>query len=183
MDEALARSERAREIDPINVTGLSNGWILFHAHRYDDSIRELRSVIAVHPDDAGGYLFLGFALIAGGKSEEAIPILHRASSLSHGSPAALGVLVRAYAHAGRRAQGLNVLAQLKRRRQRGYIPAAAFVNAYLGLDDREQAFLWLERAYKEQSNILQFAKVHPFFDPLRDDPRFKDLLRRIGLAQ
>jgi tetratricopeptide (TPR) repeat protein len=181
--EAVARSDRARDIDPLNVSGVSNGWILFQAHRYNDSIRELRSAIAVHPDDAGAYLFLGFALIADHKSEEAIPILHTAISLSHGSPAAIGVLVRAYAHAGRRAEALRVLDQLKRRRQRGYVPAAAFVNAYLGLDDREQAFVWLERACQEHSNILQFAKVHPFFDPLRDDPRFKDLVRRVGLAQ
>jgi hypothetical protein len=51
------------------------------------------------------------------------------------------------------------------------------------MEDREQAFAWLEHAYQEQSNILQFLKVHPFFDPLRDDPRFKDLLHRVGLDQ
>ena len=63
----------------------------------------------------------------------------------------------------------------------GYVPAAAFVNAYLGLGENEQAFAWLEQAYKEQSNILQFLKVHPFFDPIRADPRFADLVRRTGL--
>ena len=61
------------------------------------------------------------------------------------------------------------------------VPAGAFVNAYLGLEDREQTFAWLEHAYQEQSNILQFLKVHPYFDPLRDDPRFKDLVHRVGL--
>ena len=73
------------------------------------------------------------------------------------------------------------LAELKERSMRGYIPAGAFVNAYLGLGDNEQAFVWLEQAYKEQSNILQFVKVHPYFDPLRGDPRFADLVRRVGL--
>jgi hypothetical protein len=95
----------------------------------------------------------------------------------------IGVLVRAYAHAGRRADALGLLAELKRRKQSGYVPAAAFVNAYLGLGENEEAFAWLEQAYKEQSNILQWLKVHPYFDPLRDDPRFKDLLRRVGLDQ
>jgi hypothetical protein len=57
------------------------------------------------------------------------------------------------------------------------------VNAYLGLGDNEQTFTWLERAYKEQSIILQFLKVHPFFDPIRSDLRFADLLRRVGLDQ
>ena len=57
------------------------------------------------------------------------------------------------------------------------------MNAYLGLGDYEQAFAWLEQAYKEQSNILQFLNGHPFFDPLRGDPRFADLVRRVGLDQ
>ena len=91
------------------------------------------------------------------------------------------MLIRAYAHAGRRADALRLLGELKKRKQAGYVPAAAFVNAYLGLGDKEQALVWLERAYKEQSNILQWLKVHPYFDPLRDDPRFRDLVRRVGL--
>ena len=66
---------------------------------------------------------------------------------------------------------------MKRRKQAGYVPAGAFVNAYLGLGEDDQALAWLEQAYKEQSNILQFVRVHPFFDPLRDDPRFADLVR------
>ena len=105
----------------------------------------------------------------------------KAVSVSPGSPAATGVLIRAYAHAGRRSDALRLVADLNRRRKAGYIPSAAFVNAYLGLDDKEQAFHWLEEAYKEQSNILQFLKTHPYLDPIRSDPRFVDLLRRVGL--
>jgi hypothetical protein len=70
---------------------------------------------------------------------------------------------------------------LKRRQKAGYVPAAAFVNAYLGLGDYDQAFEWLERACQEQSDILLFLKVHPFFDPLRNDSRFVELARRVGL--
>jgi len=91
--------------------------------------------------------------------------------------------VRAYAHAGRRAEALQLLDELKRRQQKGYVPTAAFVNAYLGLGDNEQAFAWLERAYKEHSMILQYIRVHPFFDPLRGDPRLADLVRRVGLPE
>jgi len=94
----------------------------------------------------------------------------------------IGVLIRAYARAGRRSDALRLLEELKNRKKAGYVPAGAFVNAYLGLGDNEQAFVWLEEAYKERSNILQFVKVHPYFDPLRADPRFADLVRRVGLA-
>jgi len=57
------------------------------------------------------------------------------------------------------------------------------VNAYLGLGDNEEAFAWLEQGYNEHSNILQWLKVHPYFDPLRDDPRFKDLLSASASAR
>jgi TolB-like protein/tetratricopeptide (TPR) repeat protein len=180
-DEALAWARRGRELDPLAVSGTEIGWVLFQSHRYDEAMRELRSVMAVRPDDATALWFLGFVLVANNQPEEAIPVLQKAFSASDRSSAVIGVMVRAYAHAGRRKEALRLLAELKKRKQTGYVPAAAFVNAYLGLDDKEQAFTWLEDAYKEHSTILQWLKVHPYFDPLRDDPRFKDLLHRVGL--
>ena len=180
-DEAVAWARRGRELDPLAVSGAGIAWILFQSRRYDEAIQELRSALAVQPDDASALLYLGFALVANNQPGDAIPVLEKAISISNGSPAAIGVLIRAYAHAGRRSDALRLLAELQKRKRAGYVPAAAFVNAYLGLGENEQAFVWLEQAYKEQSNILQFVKVHPFFDPIRGDPRFRDLVRRIGL--
>jgi TolB-like protein/Tfp pilus assembly protein PilF len=180
-DEALAWARRGRELDPLTVTGADIGWILFQSHRYEEAIRELRSALAVQPDDAAALLYLGFALVANNQPGDAIPVLEKAISVSHGNPAATGVLIRAYAHAGRRKDALGLIAELQKRRKAGYVPAAAFVNGYLGLGENDQAFPWLEQAYKEQSNILLSIKVHPFFDPIRADPRFKDLVRRTGL--
>jgi TolB-like protein/Tfp pilus assembly protein PilF len=182
-EEALAWAQRAREHDPLAVSGIKIGWILFHARRYDEAIHELRSVLAVLPDHPTALWFLGFALIANGQAKEAIPVLEKTLSVSDRSSAVMGVLIRAYAHAGRRTDALRLLEELKRRQQTSYVPAAAFVNAYLGLGDNEQAFAWFERAYQEKSNILQFLKVHPFFDPVRNDPRFVDLVRRVDLEQ
>jgi len=181
-EEALAWAQRAREHDPLAVSGVGIGWILFHARRYDEAIHELRSVLAVQPNQVKALWFLGFALIANGQAEEAIPVLEKTLSVSGQSPAVMGVLIRAYAHAGRRPDALRLVGKLKRRQQSSYVPAAAFVNAYLGLGDNDQAFVWLEQAYKEQSNILQFVKVHPYFDPIRGDPRFAELVRRVGLG-
>ena len=180
-DEAVTEVRRGRALDPVAVSGGSVAWILFQAHRYDEAIRESGSALAVQPANAANLTGLGFALFANNKPADAIPVLEKAVSLSSGSPAATGVLIRAYAHAGRRSDALRLLAELKRRRKAGYIPAAAFVNAYLGLGDNEQAFYWLEQAYKEQSNILQFVKSHPYFDPIRSDPRFTELVRKVGL--
>jgi TolB-like protein/Flp pilus assembly protein TadD len=180
-EEALAWAQRGRELDPLAVSGDEIASILFFSRRYDEAIHESSSVLAVRPGDAGVLWGLGFALVANGQSEKAIPVLEKAVSVSDHSPGVIGVLVRAYSHSGRRTDALRLLAELKTRRQAGYVPAAAFVNAYLGLGDYDQAFVWLEQAYKEQSNILQFVKVHPYFDPIRGDPRFTELVRRVGL--
>jgi TolB-like protein len=179
-DEAVTSIRRARALDPDGVSGGSVAWILFQSHRYEESIRESSSTLAIQPDNVANLTTLGFALIANNRPAEAIPGLERAVSLS-GSPASTGILIRAYAHAGRRSDALKLLADLKRRKNAGYVPAGAFVNAYLGLGDKEQAFYWLEQAYKEQSNILQFLKSHPYFEPIRSDPRFADLVHRVGL--
>jgi TolB-like protein len=176
-DEALTWIQRAREIDPLGHSGVSNGFILFHARRYNEAVQELRSVKSVYPD----HWYLGFALIANGQPEEAIPVLQNALSANDRSPTVMAILIRAYAHSGRQAEALSLLDELKRLQRKTYVPSAAFVNAYLGVGDNEQAMNWLQKGYQEQSNILQLIKVHPYFDPLRDDPRFKELAHKVGL--
>jgi TolB-like protein/Tfp pilus assembly protein PilF len=181
-DEALAWVRRGRELDPFAVSGTQVGWILFQSRHYEEAIHEMRNELARTPDQPNTLWYLGFVLIANNQPGDAIPLLEKAASLSNRSPGVIGVLIRAYAHAGRRSDALRLLAELKRREKAGYLPAAAFVNAYLGLDENDEAFVWLERAFKEQSNILLFLRVHPYFDTLRGDPRFADLVRRAGLA-
>jgi TolB-like protein/Tfp pilus assembly protein PilF len=181
LDEAVASAQRGRVLDPLAVSFEDFGWTLFQARHYDQAIGELRAALVVRPDDFGAMMDLGFVLIANDQPGDATPVLERAVALSNRSPGALGILVRAYAHTGRRSDALALLDELKRRQKAGYAPAAAMVNAYLGLGENEEAFASLEQAYKEQSNMLQFVKVHPYFDPIRKDPRFVDLVRRVGL--
>jgi len=181
MNEALAWSQRARDLDPVGVKGISHGWILFQAHRFDEAIQELRSVLAVYPDDEDAYWTLGFALIGAGRSQEAILVLEKTVAMTHRNPGSLELLAVAYAHAARRAEALKLVDELKRRRENGYMPAGIFINPTLALGEYDEAFVWFERAYQEKSNILQFVRVHPFFDPVREDSRFKDLVHRVGL--
>jgi TolB-like protein/DNA-binding winged helix-turn-helix (wHTH) protein/Flp pilus assembly protein TadD len=181
-DEALASAERARELDRLGSKTSDLAWILFQSRHYDEAIRELRSSLAVRPNGAGRLWVLGFTLVINGQANEAIPLLERAAALADRSSGFIDVLGAAYARAGRRSDALRILAELKRRKRHGYVAAASFVIVYLGLGENEQAFAWLEEAYKERSNMLQFVKVHPLFDPLRGDPRFIDLLHRVGLG-
>ncbi|HEY4818450.1 MAG TPA: tetratricopeptide repeat protein [Candidatus Acidoferrum sp.] len=180
-EEALASARRAQELDPQEFNGQQVGAILFYSHRFDEALRELRTTLSVEPNDPLAAWYLGFALMGAKHYDEAITALERAASLSDHSSAVLGVLVGAYAGAGRRADALRVLSELHQRRKAGYVPPAAFLNAYLRLGDKEEAFAWLERCAEERSNIMQFLKMHPFFDPLRSDPRFATFLRRANL--
>jgi len=180
IDEAVAWSRSGGELQPLDPDA-SVSWTLFNARRYDEAIPEVRSVLAVHPDSAMAHWVLGFALIGNGQSEDAIPVLEKTVSMTDRSPGAVGLLATTYARAGHRSEAVRLLEELKLRRQKGYIPAGAFICPYLALGDYDEAFVWFERAYLEQSNILQFLKVHPFFDPVRNDPRFVDLVRRVGL--
>jgi TolB-like protein/Flp pilus assembly protein TadD len=179
--EALEWASRGREIDPIAVDGVDVAWILFQSRRYDEAVHELRSVLAVKPAEATALWDLGFVYVAKNQPQDAIAALEKALSISKRSPGVIGVLIGAYARAGRRGDALRLLAELKRRSRTGYVPTAAFVNAYLGLGEKDQAFASLEQACKEHSNILQYVKVHPYFDSLRGDPRFDDLVRCVGL--
>ena len=181
IDESLELATRARSLDPVGVSGGGIAWFLFRARRYDEALRELNSYLAVHPDDAQSLWYMGFVYIAKNEPERAIPVLERTVTLMDRSPGSVELLAAAYGHAGRRADALRLIDELKRRQKSGYVPAGAFINAYLGLGDYEQAFVWFERAYEEQSNILQYMKVHPFFDPVRKDPRFLNLQKRVGL--
>jgi len=181
IEEALDWVRRARELDPLGVSGATVGWILFHARRYDEAIRELRSQVEVHPDDAWAMWELGFALILKGQPETAIPLLEKTAILMRRSPGSIELLATAHARAGHRTEALRLINELKRRREITYIPAGALINPHLALGDYDEAFVWFERAYQEKSSILQFLKVHPFFDPVRNDPRFKDLVHRVGL--
>src|ERR1700687_2867702 len=183
VDEALTWAPRARELDPLGISGVQTGWILSFARRYDEAIRELRGVLAVRPDYDYALWSLVFALIGKGQYEEAIRVLEKTVSIMDRSAGSIEFLATAYAHAGRRREALRLINELKQRRKTSYVSADALVDPYLALADYDEAFVWLERAYQEKSGGLQYLKVDPFFDPVRKDPRFVDLVRRVGLAQ
>jgi TolB-like protein/Flp pilus assembly protein TadD len=171
--EALAWVERGRELDPLGSAD-TIGFVLLMGPRYDESIREYRSVLAVHPDYTNARWGLGFALIVNNQTDQAIPELARTVAMMNRSPGSLDMLATAYAHAGRRKDALSLINELKKRRQRDYVPSGAFISSNLALGDCDQAFFWCYEAYKEQSAILQWLKVHPFFDVCLSDAILRD---------
>jgi TolB-like protein/DNA-binding winged helix-turn-helix (wHTH) protein/Tfp pilus assembly protein PilF len=182
-EEGLGLTRRARELDPLTLYHSAMlGWQLYHARRYNEAARELRTALALDPNHRPSLWYLGFVLIEQQRFDEAIQVLERAAVQSERNPAELGVLARAYARAGRRADALRIVDELIRRRRIGYVSPAPLVHAFVGLEDHDKAFVWLERAFQEHANIIRYLRTHPAFDPLRSDQRFSGLLRRAGLG-
>lgn len=183
-DEAIAASNRARELDPFSLSiSAQRGFLLENARRYDEAIAQLRSVIAMDPNHYSAYWILGHTYAANKQFDEAITAAQKAVELSERTPGALGILGLAYGLADRKAEAKKVLDELLKLNESRYVTPAALVNVYIGLGDKDKAFEWLEKAYEERSNFVAYLKVFPILDPLRSDPRFNDLLRRVGLPQ
>ncbi|HEX7333678.1 MAG TPA: tetratricopeptide repeat protein [Pyrinomonadaceae bacterium] len=182
VDESIAASNRARELDPFSLSiSAQRGFLLENARRYNEAIEQLRGVIAMDSNHYQAYWFLGHTYAANKQFDEAIAAAEKAVALSERAPGALGMLGLVYGLAGRKPDALKILNELLELNKTRYVTPAALVNVYIGLGDKEQAFVWLEKAYQERSNYLAWLKVFPLLDPLRSDPRFADLVRRVGL--
>jgi len=113
---------------------------------------------------------------------EALAEYEKYSALSGGSPLSAAFVGYAHARLGQRSDAFRLLDQLRAASKQRYVPALSFAIVYVGLGEKEQAFLWLQRAYDERTNSLAYFKVQATWDPLRPEPRFADLVRRIGLS-
>jgi TolB-like protein/Flp pilus assembly protein TadD len=181
-EEALVEARRAQEIDPLSPRIREQiPYVLLNARRYDEAIEHYRSLLELEPGDSTTHWWLGVSYAEKGLFPEAIAQLQAALDTSGRNPAMLGYLGWALATAGRRAEALAALEELTALSKRGYVTPAAFVLLYTGLGDKDRAFEWLDKAARERSNLMIFIAVHPPLDPLRTDPRFHDLLRRVGL--
>lgn len=182
IDESLAASNRARELDPFSLAiSAQRGFLFENARRYDEAIEQLRNVIAMDSTHYQALWFIGHTYAADKQFDEAVAAAEKAVAVSERTPGALGMLGLAYGLAGRKAEATKILNELLELNKARYVTPAAFVNVYIGLGDKEQAFVWLEKAYQERSYYVAYLKVFPLLDPLRSDRRFDDLVRRIGL--
>jgi len=180
--QSIAEMNRARQLDPVSVsTNFSLGWRLYMARHYDAAIEQLRNTVDMDPNFALPHLVLGQSYEMTGAYDQAIAETRKAADISRQSPPMLGALGYAYAIAGRTAEAQAVLSDLLQRAQHSYVSPFYVAVIYTGLRDRENALLWLEKAYADRSNALVFLKVDPQLDTLRSDPRFQALLRRMTL--
>ena len=180
--EALSEAKRALDLDPASP-GMNQimGIQLFYARRFDEAITQFRKALEMDYHDA--HLGLGNSYAAKGSYPKALIEFREFARLDHDSPRSIAVLGYTYARLNQRSDVLRALRELSQMEKDRYVSPASFAIVYMGIGDRDRAFEWLEKAYDEHSFNLAFLKVSPFFDSLRSDPRFTDLLRRVGLSQ
>ncbi len=182
-DEALAESQRARQLDPLSlIIACDHGAILYNARQYDRAIEQFRAVRELDPNFPRTNL-IEHAYEQKGMFAEALADLQRTLSSLGDSPYTIAEMAYVYGRTGQRTQARLWLAKLEALNRRQPMDPATFVRPSIGMGDKEQAFIWLERAYAQHANSLIALKVDPVYDPLRGDPRFQDLLRRVGLSQ
>jgi serine/threonine protein kinase/Flp pilus assembly protein TadD len=181
-EEGLAESKQGLELDSLSVEGnLFEGNILYFGHRYDQAIDQLRKTLEMDPNLWFGRMFLGLAYERKGDFPRAVAELQKATKLETSVPWPLAELGHAYALSGKKAEAEQVLRELIDWSRRSYVPPYDIATVYAGLGNKEQALAMLEKAYEDHSMILTYLNVDPEFDSLHAEPRFKDLVRRLGL--
>jgi TolB-like protein/Flp pilus assembly protein TadD len=182
-DEAVHEMKIAQDLDPMSLTiNTGMGHVLYLSRKYDQAIEQYRKAVELNPGFLPAHLWFGRPYLQKGMYAQAIEEVSKALQLSSESTMAISVMGHVFASAGRRQEALDLLERLKERAKKQYVPSYWIALIYLGLGDVNQAFTWLERAYSERSSWLAWIKVEPRFDPLRADPRFESLLKRMGLA-
>jgi eukaryotic-like serine/threonine-protein kinase len=181
-DEAIAEAKRAFELDPL--APMINTWLAlryYFARRYDEAIAQGRKTVDFDPNFAPAHLVLGQAYLLKGMRDQAIPELQKATQLSGGSPLYLSQVGVAFAAAGRNAEALRVVGDLGKIAKRSYVSSYGIAEIYAALGDKQHALKWLRNAYDEHAVWMDYLNVDPILDPLRSEPDFKELCRRMRL--
>jgi TolB-like protein/DNA-binding winged helix-turn-helix (wHTH) protein/Flp pilus assembly protein TadD len=179
-EEAIVEMKKAENLDPLSIIiNADLAELLVLAHHYDESIRQSRKTIEMDPNFALAHNQLGQAYLQKQILDEAITELQKAVQLSARSPTCIANLARAYAISGKKSEAIKLLSDLKKSSKANYSHASEIAVIYAALDDKTQAMSWLEKGYEERFN--PGVLLRPGFDPLRSDPRFQELVRRIGL--
>lgn len=172
----------ARALDPVSLMIATDcGAVFYLSQRYGEAYQELSKVLEMEPGFSEALMFRGAALLRQNQYERAIADFQNASRIDN-RPCRLGVLGWALGVADKRSEATAVLHKLQAISRHTTVPPWSFAIIYIGLGQTDQAFAWLEKAYAEHSSDLRALKVDPVYDPLRSNPPFQDLVRRVGLA-
>lgn len=180
--EAIAELEGVLESDPLSLyVRFWLGVMCWLARDFDRALEEARRMLAIDTTNFLGYVVLGQVRTMQRVFEEAIPPLQKATGLSGGSPTVLEWLGLALAQSGNTVEAHNLLDRLQAIATQTYVPPTSFAWIHLGLGEIDEAFVWMDRAIDARDPMMTPIKSYCFLDPLRADPRFAALLRKMNL--
>jgi TolB-like protein/DNA-binding winged helix-turn-helix (wHTH) protein/tetratricopeptide (TPR) repeat protein len=182
LSEALAAGRRAETLDPLSLVVKTNvARVLYYARQYHKALEEVRQTLELEPNFFLAHLLLGYIYYAQGMYQEAHEAYQKAITLVGRQPVVLMLLGALYPQLGKPDEARKILEELQALSHQRYVRPSYIAMIHVSLGEHEQAFAWLEKAYAERDSYLPLINVDPFFDPLRPDPRFHDLLRRMRL--
>ena len=179
-DEAVAAHRRAESLDPFSLIAIEEvGWPFYYARRFSEAIDQFGRAVELEPKWDQLYFGLGLALAQQQRYKEAIAAMRTATQLGPDNPFNQASLIYILGRAGRTREARQLLDQLSC--IYAYVPRWFLSIIWVGLNDNERALQALEEAFGDREPCLVSLKVEPIFDPLRDDHRFTDMIRRVGL--
>ena len=183
MAEALQTIAAARALDPLSpILSSTEGWVRYYARQYEEAIAACRRTLDLESDFLEAHIGLGLAYKEMGQFDRALTELEKAGTLSERNPLVLGVLGATLAEAGRPDEALDLIRELDGKPRESYVPAVAYAMLYSGLREKDRAFEALRRALAARDGLVRYLKVLPIFDPIRDEPEFRELLARLNLS-
>jgi TolB-like protein/Tfp pilus assembly protein PilF len=182
-ERAISEVKQARELDPLSpIIHAGVAWIYHLARRDDEAMEEARKSLEIDPAFMIGHFRLGVAYERKASYDAATAEIRNAIASSGRNPDMIAALGHALAASGRRGEARGIVDQLIDLRNHRYVSAYSIAAVYSGLDEKDRAFEWLQKAFEERSWSLAFVAVDPDMDPLRSDPRFSETTRRLGLS-
>ena len=176
--------KRALELDPLSLAiNTAVGWLFYIAGKYDQAIEQYRKTLEMDPSFVDAWMRLSVAFEMKGMHTEAIEAHLKARTLSGDNLEEIATLREAYAKSGWKGYWQKMLEQLREQSKRRYVSPLRIALSYTRLGEKDQALEWLEKAYEEHAGGWNDLKVAPLFDSLRSEPRFKKLLRKMGLEK
>jgi TolB-like protein/Tfp pilus assembly protein PilF len=181
-EEALSAFERSRELDPLSlIINSASIWCYNVSGQTDKATEQYHKTIELDENYPRAHFWYGLTLLQMNEIEKALEQFETAVEISGGNPQYLSALAYAYALAERKEEAEELLGSLQRLYRESYVSPVQMARVYIGLNDMDRAFEWLERAYEESAGWLCLIKVEQIYNPLRTDQRFQALLKKMDL--